>query len=377
MGSDKQFQMATRLNTAVVLISSDYGVSWTSRATTGIATCCATSISGNFMYLGTATNIYQSTNLGANWTPIYSCNSTSMACSSNGAIIIAGTIGLGIIRSANGGGGWTSNATNLNCHDVCINDAGDKCYGVGYSGAISTTGLYFYWTGSSFASSMVSVGLESRRAITCNKGSGDVVSIYGYNLPSYYSQTGTISTSFLTSNIPTGTYVSASSNTLGTIHMVVNSNGTIFRSTNYGADFSQMTIGSSSLSCVVLDSQGSDGLAADDTELYQYTIDSVNPAPTGLVPFGVLTATSVSALVLTFNENIVKNTSGDVRIYVYSNSTTPVDTIPIVGTSILNDTLTITPNITFTPGERYYINIDAGPGAILDNSNNSFGGFAA
>jgi hypothetical protein len=375
MSSNNKFQVVTSLQTAFISVSIDNGISWVVKATPAIATCCAISLLGDYLYIGTSTRIYRSTDLGLNWVNIGSCVTSAIACSSSGQVVTIGTIGQGIGRSVDNGDNFVTSVVNPNIFDVCMNDAGNKCYGVGRSGAIDTTGFYFYWTGSAFENNVIGgTALQERRSVSCNKGSGDIVTIYGYNAStSHYSLTGTIPASFSSSSIPSGSYISSSSNNDGSIHMVVTSNGKLFRSTNSGANFSEMAIAASTLSSIVLDSQGLNGLAADDTELYQYGLDITNPTAVGLVPFQTMSASTLSSLVITFSENVIKGTTGNIKIYEYI-SDSLFETISITGanTSITNRILTITPTGTFTPEKRYYVKIDSN--AILDSSDNPFTG---
>jgi hypothetical protein len=382
ISTDRKYQLAVAGTT--LYISDDYGVTFTARTMPTIAggtyTGIATSTDGTHIYATksiVADAIIKSTDYGATWSTLVSLNAcNAICCSASGQIVLAGTVGAGIRRSTDYGATFVSYATgNPNYHDVCINDSGSRSYGVSYSGAPTTTGNITYWDGATYASvPITTLILRSRKSITCNRGNGDNVVAFGIGGIVEHTKTGLVGSSWALSQFPSApeTCISASSNTLGTVHIGVSAGGKLYKSSNMGVNFTEQTISADVLNSVALDGNGGHGIAGDNTHMFEYVLDSINPAVTVLTPLdnatGVLTGATLS---VQFNETIAKGT-GDIRIYKLDN--TLIQTIAIAATTVASDTCTI-PHTAFVGGESYYILIDAG--AIVDASNNDFVGISS
>jgi hypothetical protein len=367
VSTDNKFQVA--LSGSNFIVSTNSGVNWTTHALAASTyNGCCTSSDGAIMYICnsiTANTIQKSTNQGGAFSDVFTgIECTSIACSSNGQIVIAGTLGQGIRRSIDGGTTWTSHITvNVNFHDVCINDEGNKSYGVGFSGAAPTTGQIAYWTGTDYAVS--NSVLRNRLSISCNRGDGNSVIAYGGTAVEF-SKTGYLPNSWGLSFIPSETFTDSTTNTLGSVHMVSTSNGKVYKSTNGGESFNIKTITATSIDAISIDGCGCDAIAGGNA-LFKYGLDSINPAVITLTPSDNGSTLLATNLTVQFNETILKST-GTVKIFKASDNSL----FENCNFTVSGDTATITHN-NFVANNNYYVQIDAN--AITDISNNTYGGF--
>ncbi len=109
--------------------------------------------------------------------------------------------------------------------------------------------------------------------------------------------------------------------------------------------------------------------------LAQSTSPSTPPAVQAYYPTdNAITVNITANLAMTFNENIVQGTAGNITIY--NSNATVFETIPYNDSriSFLNSIVTIDPTNAFISGSSYYLNIDAN--VIKDLAGNFYSGIS-
>lgn len=217
-------------------ISTDGGATWT-RKVTGITFLTSGNSytvdvdvargNGTIMYAAqrrgfvstlpsTYDKIYKSTNTGDNWTATTAPDSTwqSIACSSDGTIVLAGNSNSGDASyngrwaiSTDGGATWSPGATNGQWLDVAMSDDGTRMY------AINSGVATFYRsanTGSTWATTSISV---AGRAVACSSDGLTVLIGRGGSSTPMVSTNGGVSFTAVT-GVPSGFWggVAVSSN---------------------------------------------------------------------------------------------------------------------------------------------------------------------
>jgi hypothetical protein len=163
--------------------------------------------------------IYKTTNGGDNWAVTTAPNSTwqSIACSSDGSIILAGNSNSGTLAydrrwaiSTDGGATWSAGATTGQWTDVAMSDDGSRMY------AINTGVATFYRsadTGSTWSTTSISV---AGRAVACSSDGLTVLIGRGGSSTPMVSTNGGVSFTAVT-GVPSGFWGGVSVSSDGTV----------------------------------------------------------------------------------------------------------------------------------------------------------------